>query len=446
MSSAASTPLRRAPDGGARTWRSPLASTVTHVSTEHTPLARRLGTPDAVIVGLSAMIGAGIFSVWGPASDAAGTALPVALAIAAVIAVCNATSSAQLAAHHPASGGTYLFANRVLGPWWGFAAGWGFVIGKTASCAAMALTFAAYAAPGQPLLQRVLGAGAVLILTLAALRGITRTAQVARVLLAIAALGLVALLVATAASDAPVAPPMPPPDGWLGILQGAGLLFFAFAGYARIATLAEEVRTPAMIGRAVLIALATVLVLYSLVAAALLGTVGGDLPGSTAPLADLAGLLQVPGLALAVRIAAAAAALGALLALLTGVSRTSLAMAREQDLPGPLAAVDPRHQVPARAQLLLGLVVVAIVLAADLRGAIGFSSFGVLVYYAVTNLAALRQPAQQRRWPRPLQLLGMVGCVVVALSLPTGAMVGGIAVLAIGFGYRLVRTRAADRR
>lgn len=406
-------------------------------------LARRLGTGDAVVVGLSAMIGAGIFAVWGPASAAAGDALLVALGIAAVIALCNATSSAQLAAHHPASGGTYVFGNRVLGPWWGFTAGWGFVIGKTASCAAMAMTFAAYLVPGNVWGQRLAAAVAVAALTLAAVRGITRTAQLARVLLVIALLGLVALLVATSVTTLPDPAPLAPPDGVYGILQGAGLLFFAFAGYARIATLAEEVRTPAAIGRAVLIALGGVLLLYGLTSFALLGTIGGGLPGSTAPLADLAAALAVPGLSVGVQIAAGAAALGALLALLTGVSRTALAMAREHDLPHPLATIEPRHRVPAHAQLLLGLVVVVIVLVADLRGAIGFSSFGVLVYYTVTNLAALRQPREQRRWPRPLQVLGVIGCLAMAFSLPVGSVIGGAAVLLAGLGYRLLRTRRA---
>ena len=68
--------------------------------------------------------------------------------MAAVVAYCNATSSAQLAAAYPSAGGTYLYGREVLGDWWGYLAGWGFMVGKTASCAAMALTFAAYAAPG----------------------------------------------------------------------------------------------------------------------------------------------------------------------------------------------------------------------------------------------------------------------------------------------------------
>lgn len=110
-------------------------------------LARRLGTADAVVIGLGSMIGAGVFAAFAPAAEAAGAGLLIGLGIAAAVAYCNATASAQLAAQYPTSGGTYLYGREQLGDWWGFLAGWGFVIGKTASCAAMALTFAAYAAP-----------------------------------------------------------------------------------------------------------------------------------------------------------------------------------------------------------------------------------------------------------------------------------------------------------
>src|SRR5690606_21045634 len=110
-------------------------------------LARRLGTSDAVVIGLGPLIGAGGFTALGPAADAAGGGLLIGLALAAVVAYCNATSSAQLAALHPESGGSYVYGRRRLGHLWGFLAGWSFVVGKTASCAAMALTFGTYAAP-----------------------------------------------------------------------------------------------------------------------------------------------------------------------------------------------------------------------------------------------------------------------------------------------------------
>jgi APA family basic amino acid/polyamine antiporter len=406
-------------------------------------LARRLGTSDAVVVGLSAMLGAGVFVAFTPAAAAAGSGLLVGLGIAAVIAFCNAVASAQLASSYPASGGTYLFGREVLGPWWGFLAGWGFVVGKTASCAAMAMTFAAYAVPAGGWWQRGLATLAVGTFTVLNLRGITRTATAAKVLLATTLLVLLGFLGLAASGDAgPVAPIAATGGGW-GVLQAAGLLFFAFAGYARIATLAEEVRRPELLGRAILVALGTAVVLYLLVGLALVRVLGADLPDTAVPVAAATDALGAGWAVPLVRVGASAAALGALLALLAGVGRTTLAMARERDLPAPLASVDPRHQVPDRAQVVIGVAVVVLVLIADLRGAIGFSSFGVLVYYAVANLAALRQPREQRRWPRALQVLGLVGCLTLVAALPLGAVVAGVLVLAVGI---VGRALAVSRR
>jgi APA family basic amino acid/polyamine antiporter len=412
-------------------------------------LARRLGTVDATVVGLSAMLGAGVFVAFAPAAEAAGSGLLVALGVAAVIAFCNAVASAQLASSYPASGGTYLFGREVLGPWWGFLAGWGFVVGKTASCAAMAMTFAAYALPdatsgsggGAGWWQRGLAALVVVAFTVLNLRGITRTAAAARVLLVTTLLVLLGFLALAATGDARPAATLEATGGAWGVLQAAGLLFFAFAGYARIATLAEEVRRPEQLGRAILVALGTAVVLYLLVGLALVQVLGADLPGNPVPVAAATEALGAAWAVPVVRVGAAAAALGALLALLAGVGRTTLAMARERDLPEPLASVDSRHQVPDTAQVVIGVAVVALVLLADVRGAIGFSSFGVLVYYAVANLSALRQPAEQRRWPRGLQVLGLAGCLLMAAALPIGSVLAGLAVFGVGILGRAVALR-----
>ena len=419
-----------------------------------TTLARRLGTVDATVVGLSAMLGAGVFVAFAPAAEAAGRGLLLGLGIAAVIAFCNAIASAQLASSYPASGGTYLFGREVLGPWWGFLAGWGFVVGKTASCAAMAMTFAAYALPsadasgssGADWWQRGLAALVVVAFTVLNLRGVTRTATAARVLLATTLLVLLGFLVLAATGEARPMAQLEATGGAWGVLQAAGLLFFAFAGYARIATLAEEVRRPELLGRAILVALGTAVVVYLLVGLALVRILGEALPGTAAPIAAATEALGADWAVPIVRVGAAAAALGALLALLAGVGRTALAMARERDLPRPLASVDPRHQVPDTAQIVIGAAVVVLVLVADLRGAIGFSSFGVLVYYAVANLSALRQPPAQRRWPRSLQVLGLAGCLAMAAALPFGSVVAGLVVLAIGVVGRLLARRFATSR
>lgn len=408
-------------------------------------LARRLGTGDAVVVGLGSMIGAGVFAAFAPAARAAGSALLVGLVVAAVVAYANATASAQLAAQYPTSGGTYVYGRERLGPWWGFLAGWGFVVGKTASCAAMALTFAAYVAPGA---QRPVAAAAVLALAAVSYRGVTRTARLARVIVAVVLVALGAVVVATLVGGDAQWSRVDPWDGatggWYGTVQSAGLLFFAFAGYARVATLGEEVRDPARtIPRAIQLALAVTLVVYTAVAVTLLATLGAEgTAASSAPLADAARSSGWAWTTPVVRVAGAAASLGALLALLAGVGRTSLAMAREGDLPRWLAAVHPRYRVPHHAEVALAVVVCALVLGVDLRGAIGFSSFGVLLYYLVANLAAWTQPREHRRFPRALQVVGAVGCAVLVVTLPPAAVVTGVVVLLVGVAGRTWRRRA----
>ncbi|GEK87558.1 APC family permease [Microbacterium aerolatum] len=408
-------------------------------------LARRLSLTDAVAIGLGSMIGAGVFSVWGPATAAAGSGLFIALAIAAVVAFCNATSSAQLAAVHPVAGGTYAYARAEIGPWWGFVAGWSFLIGKLASCAAMAMTFAAYAAPAG--WETVIAVAAVAALAAVNCFGVTRTALLTRILVVVSLLGL-AVVVAIGFSSASTADPTPLPDlTAYGVLQGAGLLFFAFAGYARIATMGEEVRDPARsIPRAIVLALTGALIVYALVAVVVVLTLGADAATHAAPLAAVVDAAGLTVLEPVVRIAAATASLGALLALLTGIGRTTLAMARESDLPRFLGAVHPRWQVPYRAEILVALIVIAVVLVADLRGAIGFSSFGVLLYYLIANAAAFRQVGAARRYPRALQVLGVLGCLLLVNTLPVVASLIGTGIVIVGVVYRMVRLRITRAR
>jgi APA family basic amino acid/polyamine antiporter len=410
-------------------------------------LVRRLGTGDAVVLGLGSMLGAGVFSAFAPAAAAAGTGLLLGLAVAAVVALCNATSSAQLAAQHPLSGGTYASGREQLGPWWGFLAGWSFVVGKSASCAAMALVFAAHAAPDG--LERPTAVLAVLALAGVNLAGVTRTAGLTRVLLVVVltALGVVvaAALLGGQADPGRLAAWDDPVGGGYGVLQSAGLLFFAFAGYARIATLGEEVRDPVRtIPRAVVTALGVAAVVYAAVGVALLAVLEpAQLARSTAPLVDAVEAGSLEALAPVVRVGAAAGALGALLGLLAGVGRTLLAMSRGDDLPGWLGRVSPRTSVPHTAEVALAVAVSALVLTVDLRGALGFSAFGVLLYYLVANLAALTQTAEHRRFPRTLQVVGAGGCVVLIATLPPASVLAGLAVLAVGVVVRVLRRRGA---
>ena len=447
-------------------------------------LSRRLGLRDAVVIGLASMIGAGAFVSLGAAQDLAGSLAPAAVLVAAVVALCNATSTAQLAAQHPAAGGTYHYGRERLGPWWGFLAGWCFVIGKTASCAAMALVVAAYLVP-EPF-QRPVAALLVVALTAVNLVGITRTAVLARVLVTVALAALVLTGVRLLAgvvggtgdrasggvSGAPVGSPgegpweVPGPlagqavglwDGGLAALAGAGqggalgivlavaqaaaIMFFAFAGYARVATLGEEVVEPRRtIPRAILLALAAVGALYLVlsVVLVLVGPAPGEQGWGPAPFRAALDAVGAGGVwAVVVTIGAVAAASGALLALVAGISRTVLAMARERDLPPVLAHVSPRFSVPQRAEAAAGIAVVLLVLlASDVLVAIAASSFGVLLYYAVANLAALTQTGQWRLFPKAMQWIGLAGCVLLVAALPGRTIVAGLVLVALGLAYR----------
>jgi APA family basic amino acid/polyamine antiporter len=399
-------------------------------------LERRLGTTDAVVVGLSAMIGAGVFAAFAPAAAVAGGWLLAALAVAAVVAYCNAVSSARLAALYPSSGGTYVYGTKRLGEFWGFLAGWGFVVGKTASCAAMALTFGAYVAPHH---ARLVAVAAVVALTAVNLAGVQKSALAARILV-IAVVAVLAFVVVIGWARSPAVAGLGPAVSVWDVLQAAGLLFFAFAGYARIATLGEEVRDPARtIPRAIPIALTATLVLYVAVAVTVLHALGpARLAAATAPLADAVG----GGWAgVVVRAGAALAALGSLLALILGVSRTTFAMARDRRLPPLLDAVGARTRVPHRAEIAVGVAVAALVLAVDLRGAIGFSSFGVLVYYAVANASALTLRRDEGAPWRAIPVLGLAGCLLLAATLPRPAVLAGLAVFAVGGAVFAVQAR-----
>lgn len=377
------------------------------------------------------MIGAGVFVVFAPAAAAAGSALLISLAVAAVVAYCNATSSARLAARYPQSGGTYIYGRERLGEFWGYLAGWSFVVGKTASCAAMALTVGLYLWPAH---AHGVAVAAVVALTAVNYRGIQKSALLTRLIVA-GVLAVLAGVVATVAFSGQADRITLTGGSVGGVLQAAGLLFFAFAGYARIATLGEEVRDPARtIPRAIPLALGITLAVYATMAVTLLAILGtGQLATATAPLTDAVRAAGAGGFEPAVRAGAVLAALGSLLSLILGVSRTTLAMARDGHLPITLAGVHPRFGVPHRAEIAVGVVVAVTAAVADVRAAIGFSSFAVLVYYGIANASA----ATLGR--RVVPAMGLLGCLLLAVFLPRTSVLTGTAVLASGAAIYAVR-------
>jgi APA family basic amino acid/polyamine antiporter len=401
---------------------------------------RRLGTAEATVLGLAAMLGTGVFAVWAPAAAAAGPWLLLAVVLAGVVAACNAASTADLAVAHPESGGGYVYGRARLSPGAGRVAGVAFLIGKTASAAAAAGVFGAYVLPSQPLPAAAMVIVAVTVLNTAGVRWTSRGAYALvggtlAVLLVVVAIGLLGPEpAAVSAAATPDVEPVPTRGGVLGVLTAAGLVFFAFAGYARIATLAEEVRDPhRTLRRAIALALGIALMTYLLVAAALLAALGTDrLATEAAPLVAVVDGGDVSALGVLVRAGAAVAAGSALLSVLVGVSRTALAMARRGELPRGLAVISSRG-TPCRADIAGGLIAIGVAALAGPVAAIALSACSVLVYYAVINLAALRLPAEQRSWPRWTSGLGLLLCVGLAALLPMQQVVTTAVALAVGW-------------
>jgi APA family basic amino acid/polyamine antiporter len=412
-------------------------------------LRRELGLLDAVGVGFGAIVGAGIFVVTGVAAGIAGPAFLAGLLVAAVAATCNALSSAQLAAEYPQAGGTYEYGYRVLNPWAGFAAGWMFLASKISAAGTVALGLAAYLDALVPGLHpRVVAVGAVIAFTLLNYFGVRRSS---RANLAIVAVSLGALLIFVITGASAFRPEnLRPfaPAGWRGTMQSAAILFFAYTGYARIATLAEEVREPRRtIPRAIVLTIGGAVLLYLAVAAVAVGAVGaGRMAATPAPLRQAALALPYPWVALVVTVGGVTAMLGVILSQLLGLSRMAFAMARRGDLPRCLAHVHPRYGVPGRAVLVIGAVAAVVAATGTLRGVASAASFTILVYYGIANLAALRMPRKAKLYPDAVAVVGLVGCAALAVSLAPRVIAIGLAVLAAGLVLRALRVVGTGRR
>jgi APA family basic amino acid/polyamine antiporter len=400
-------------------------------------LERRLGLGSAIWIGLASMVGAGVFFVWSPAAAAAGQLMLVSLLIAAVVATLNALSTAQLAMRHPIAGGAYSFGRETIGPWTGFSAGWLFLWGKTASVGAIALIAGSYLWPEQ---ARIVAVVLVMFFAAVNMTGIRSTAAVSAVLVTIVLVGLAAFVIVVVSSGGVGATlygveRVDP----LGVLQGAALIFFAFAGYARMATLGEEVRNPRRtLPLAILIALGIALFVYANVAILCLTLLGPTtLAATDSPLAALLGGPWDP----AVRTIAGIACLGSLVGILAALSRTGLAMARNRDLPGALARISARTKAPVLAEATTALLAIAGVLLLKPETLVGLSSCAVLAYYGIAHAAAYRQPAAERWLPRAVQVAGLVGCAALAVSLPLPAVLTTLAVLAVGLAIRALTLR-----
>lgn len=421
-------------------------------------LSRVVGVPGAVLMGLGSILGTGIFVSIGIAAGIAGPMVLPAVAFGAAVATFNGLSSAQLAASHPVSGGTYEYGYRYLNAPLGFTAGWMFLCAKSASAATAALGLAGYVLTRFGITDDrsrvILAVAAVLVLTAIVAGGMQRSNRTNAGIVTVTLVTLVAFVAfgmpeALSSAGAGLTAFFEGSAGAPALLHATALMFVAYTGYGRIATLGEEIRDPARnIPRAIVATLLASMTLYIGVTFVAVGTLSaGGLAEATrsaaAPLEIAAREFGVPGVPWLVAVGAVTAMLGVLLNLLLGLSRVLLAMARRGDMPRTLARVSesPRHPSPRRAVVATGVLVTAITLVGSVEIAWSFSAFTVLVYYALTNLAALRLPSAQRRYPRWVSGAGLASCLGLAFWVEPAIWAAGLGLIAAGLVWHAVARR-----
>jgi basic amino acid/polyamine antiporter, APA family len=404
-------------------------------------LLRALTLKDAVGVGLGAIIGAGIFVVTGVAAGVSGPAFLIGLLIAGFIAAFNGLSSAQLAAVYPQTGGTYEYGYQLLNPAMGFSAGWMFLISKLSAAGVVALGFGSYFNQLVPLFPAMYySVAAVVLLTVANFFGIQKAGRINLIIVSVTLLSL-SYLIFSGVPSVRVANFTPfAPFGISGVAESAALLFFAFTGYARIATLAEEVHDPKVtIPKAVIITIVTAILLYAAVSVVAIGVLGTEkMAGTASPLQMVASQLSTPAISLVVTVGASTAMLGVLLSQILGISRMMLAMGRRNDLPAFLQSIHSGYRVPHLGIFVTGIIILLLTLFGTFEFIVRAATFTILLYYSITNIAALRQAKEQQLYGKIIPVLGLTGCVVMSVSLPVNVIVSGVGLLLIGFGMRFV--------
>lgn len=415
-------------------------------------LKRELGVFGAVMMGLGSIVGTGVFVSIGIAAGIAGPAVILAIALAAGVATANGLSSAQLAANHPVSGGTYEYGYRYLNPPLAFIAGWMFLLAKSASAATAALGFAGYLLDLLDVDEgwRVpVALGAVLLLTVVVLGGIRRSNAVNILIvgMTLATLALFVLVGLGSFDDDNLSPFFGLGGQDIGIndlLEATALMFVAYTGYGRIATLGEEVRDPRRtIPRAIITALVVIMALYVLVAIVAVGAIGADglsdaVEGAAAPLEVAARSFDVDGIAPLVAFGAMTAMLSVLLNLILGLSRVLLAMGRRRDMPAITATLNPAQTTPTVAVMVMGGVIGLLVLLGNVKTTWSFSAFTVLIYYSLTNLAALRLRPDERLFPAWVSVLGLVACLFLSVWVQFEILLVGVLLIGVALLWQRV--------
>lgn len=424
-------------------------------------LKRELGFLGTIIMGLSSMIGTGVFVSIGIAAGISNSGVIIAVILAGLLAICNSLNMAQLAANHSVSGGVYEYGYKYLTPWLGFTGGWMYLLAKIASSATAALGFSGY-------LLKVIGVNKqdflvpialtiLLIITLIVISGMRRSKVTTLVMVSVT-LGSLLFLIITGFI-------MWPDNGWenltisknispesMGnILEATALMFVAYTGYGRIATMSEEVLEPRKnIPKAMTIATFSVMLLYIAVAIVSIGSIGAEAFSNAAmteaaPLEAVAKSFGIPGTSQILAVGALTAMLGVLLSAILGLSRMLLAMARRGDMPTFIAKLNSSATTPYWAVIMVSGAIALLILIGDVKVTWSFSAFASLIRSVITNLSALKMSAEERFYPQWLAWLGLLPCLFLAFCIEPKIWLIGLLFVVAGiiwhFAAHLIPTK-----
>ena len=379
--------------------------------------SRTLTKRNSLYLGLSSMIGAGLFYNLAPTSKISSYSSILGLLLASTLAFANASSSAQLASLYPQTGGTYLYANKVLGKLPGNIAGIVFILGKTVSCVAIALTLGNYISP---IYGKELGVGLSVIVFLIGYQGITKTATLARwfVLIVISILTFFCIAILMTPSTN-IAIPLLEGFSTSNLFLSAAIWFFAFTGYSRLATYGEEVKNPEkIIPSSILTGLGVTVTIYLLVNWLALAIIGPEVvANSNTPLLIAMDVSVMSDFSFLIVFASTIATASVFLALLPAISRIYVAMSRDGILPNVFSKIHNKNNSAYVSELFVLLTVVVGIYTINITNAIKLSAFFILIYYSLTNLSVINLHKNQRLYSVSIAYYGLLMCVVLGFSL-----------------------------
>lgn len=379
--------------------------------------SRTLTKRNSLYLGLSSMIGAGLFYNLAPTSKISSYSSILGLLLASTLAFANASSSAQLASLYPQTGGTYLYANKVLGKLPGNIAGIVFILGKTVSCVAIALTLGNYISP---IYGKELGVGLSVIVFLIGYKGITKTAALARwfvlIVISILAFFCIAILMTSSTN---IAIPLLEGFSASNLFLSAAIWFFAFTGYSRLATYGEEIKNPeTIIPSSILTGLGITVTIYLFVNWLSLAIIGPEVvANSNTPLLVAMDVSVMSDFSFLIVFASTIATASVFLALLPAISRIYVAMSRDGILPNMFSKIHNKNNSAYVSELFVLLTVVVGIYTINITNAIKLSAFFILIYYSLTNLSVINLEKNQRLYPVSIAYYGLLMCMVLGFSL-----------------------------